>query len=142
MPLNDNKSGRIWVFFYGLFMDPDMLRAKGLHPTNVRQACVVGMALHLGQRAALVPDASKSVHGFVMQLFQEELDRLYADISVAAYRPENINVRLTSGEDMTALCYNLPIPPKPDERNPEYAATLRDLGRRLGLPQQYLESIS
>jgi hypothetical protein len=26
MPLDDNKSGRIWVFFYGLFMDPDMPR--------------------------------------------------------------------------------------------------------------------
>src|SRR5258705_14000246 len=44
------------VFFYGLFMDADALRAKGLHPVDPRAACVRGFALHVGQRATLVPN--------------------------------------------------------------------------------------
>jgi hypothetical protein len=129
------------VFFYGLFMDADALRSRGFHPTNERQASVKGMALRLGQRAALALDPLKSTHGFVMDLSQEELDRLYSDPSVAAYRPEAVTARLTSGDGIAALCYNLPTPPRPDERNPAYAANLREVGRRLGLPHQYVESI-
>jgi hypothetical protein len=41
------------IFFYGLFMDATILRSKGFHPANERKACVRGMALRLGQRAAL-----------------------------------------------------------------------------------------
>ncbi len=29
------------VFFYGLFMDAEALRANGFHPIDARQACVV-----------------------------------------------------------------------------------------------------
>jgi hypothetical protein len=39
---------RIDVFFYGLFMDADLLRSKGVHPENVRQACAPGFALRIG----------------------------------------------------------------------------------------------
>jgi hypothetical protein len=129
------------VFFYGLFMDADALRAMGLHPTKERQARVDGVALRLGQRAALAPDPSKSVYGFVMELSGEELDRLYADPSVAAYRSEEVVARLNTGETINATCYNLPVPPDASERNPAYAASLRELGKRLGLPRAYLESI-
>jgi len=129
------------VFFYGLFMDADELRSSGFHPINEQQARVEGMALRLGQRAALALDPTKSAHGFVMDLSQEELDRLYSDPSVAAYRPEAVTARLTSGNEVAVVCYNLPTPPKPDERNPAYAAKLRQVGLRLGLPNQYVESI-
>jgi hypothetical protein len=40
-----------------------------------------------------------------------------------------------------ALCYNLPEPPPPDERNADYATTLRALAQRLGLPSEYVASI-
>jgi hypothetical protein len=140
-PPSASNSRMVSVFFYGLFMDADMLRSKGFHPANERQASVAGMALRLGQRAALALDPSKSAYGFVMDLSQEELDLLYSDPSVAAYRPEAVTAPLTSGADIAALCYNLPMPPRPDERNPAYAAKLREVGRRLGLPHQYVESI-
>ena len=141
MHQSKDKSRIVSVFFYGLFMDADMLRSIGFHPTNERQASVAGMELRVGQRAALALHPSKSVHGFIMELSTQELDQLYADPSVAAYRPEVVTARLTSGDDIAAICYNLPVPPKHDERNPEYAAKLRDVGRRLGLPYQYVESI-
>jgi hypothetical protein len=44
---------RIHVFFYGLFMDVDLLRSKGAQPENPRLASVSGFALRIGQRATL-----------------------------------------------------------------------------------------
>ena len=42
------------VFFYGLFMDEAVLRAKGVMPRTPRRATVHGMKLSLGARAFLV----------------------------------------------------------------------------------------
>jgi hypothetical protein len=129
------------VFFYGLFMDPDALRAKSLHPLNIRQASVQRMALRLGDRATLVPDPAASVHGMLMELSHPELDRLYAEPSVAAYRAEPVLAKLADGDSVPALCFNLPMPPDPDQSNPEYAAKLQAVARRLGLPEYYVARI-
>ena len=47
----------------------------------------------------------------------------------------------TSGFNEEALCFNLPTPPRPEEANPDYAAKLREVGRRLGLPPAYVAAI-
>ena len=129
------------VFFYGLFMDVEALRANGLRPIDARQACVAGMALQIGRRATLVPDPAKTVHGFVMGLSHEEVDRLYAEPSVAAYRPEAVMAQLKDRSCVPALCFNLPPSDEPMEANPEYAEKLRAVADRLGLPADYAASI-
>jgi hypothetical protein len=122
-------------------MDAEALRANGLRPIDVRQACVAGMALQIGRRATLVPEPAKSVHGFVMGLSHEEVDRLYAEPSVAAYRPEAVMAQLTDGSCVPALCFNLPPSGEPVGANPEYAEKLRTVANRLGLPADYAASI-
>jgi hypothetical protein len=135
------SSRRIEVFFYGLFMDADFLRGKGADPINIRAACVPGFALRIGQRATLlrIPDAR--VYGILMELTHVEIEQLYSEASVRAYRPEAVLAELTDGSRVPALCFNLLVPPGPEEANPEYAAKVRDLARRLGLPSGYAESI-
>lgn len=128
-------------FFYGLFMDQDLLRAKGIEPQAVELASVPGFALRIGQRAALVPSPSGDVHGVVMSLTLAELDRLYSEPSVQAYKPQALLVQLASGGTIAALCYNLPEPPAASERNPEYAAKLRVVAEKVGLPSDYIASI-
>jgi hypothetical protein len=44
---------RAEVFFYGLFIDEEFLRAKGLEPELVERASLPGMSLRIGERAAL-----------------------------------------------------------------------------------------
>jgi hypothetical protein len=39
------------------------------------------------------------------------------------------------------LCYNLPEPPSPSERNPEYAAKLRVIAEKVGLPVEYVRGL-
>jgi hypothetical protein len=129
------------VFFYGLFMDAGALRAKGLHPVNPRLACVHGFALRIGNRATLAPCAGASAYGYVMGLTHAEIEGLYSDASVRAYRAEAVQAALPDGSTVPALCFNLVIAPDDGEANAEYAEKLRDLGRRLNLPASYVDGI-
>lgn len=134
-------SRRADVFFYGLFMDAELLRAKGLDPQAGAVGWVDGLALRIGARAALAPAPDGQVHGMVMSLTLDELDRLYSEPSVRAYQPQAVLVHLVQGGVIAALCYNLPEPPSPGERNPEYAARLRAVAQKVGLPADYLASL-
>jgi Gamma-glutamyl cyclotransferase, AIG2-like len=129
------------VFFYGLFIDEDLLRAKGVRVTAMRPASVQGFELRIGNRATLVLKKSSRVFGMVASLTHAELERLYSESSVQAYRPEALLTQLANGETIAALCFNLVEPPAPDERNPEYAAKLRALAERLKFPRDYVASI-
>jgi phytoene dehydrogenase-like protein len=132
---------QIEVFFYGLFMDEDVLREQGFRPAGARQARVDGFVLRLGARATLVPDPGQSVHGMLMRLNHDELDRLYAEPSVAAYRPEPVIATLANGESVAALCFNLPRASEGASSNPDYAAKLTAVARKLGLPESYIRCI-
>lgn len=132
---------RAYVFFYGLFMDEELLRAEGLQPESAERAAVDGFALQIGQRAALVPTPGGRVHGVVFSLTLSELDRLYSEPSLQAYRPQAVLAHLANGGVIAALCYNLPQPPLPTERNPEYAAKLRAVAQKVGLPSEYVASL-
>lgn len=127
--------------FYGLFMDDELLRTKGLEPEGAELAAVDGLVLRIGQRAALVPTPGGRVHGLVVSLTLSELDRLYSERSVQVYRPEAVLAHLATGGVIAALCYDLPQPPLASERNPEYAAKLRALARKIGLPSKYVASL-
>lgn len=135
------SSRRIEVFFYGLFMDADLLRTKGAHPINIRSACVRGFALCIGQRATLVRTLRARAYGIVMELTHAEIERLYSEASVRSYRTEAVIAELADGSHVPALCFSLLVSPDPEKANSEYAARLRDLARRLGLPSDYVASI-
>lgn len=132
---------RIDVFFYGLFMDEDLLRAKGATPMDIRTASVSGFQLRIGNRATLVPAQAGRVFGRIASLSHVELEQLYSDPSLQAYRPEALLVQLANGETLAALCFNLVEPPSMQERNPDYASKLRALAERLDFPADYLASI-
>lgn len=132
---------KIDVFFYGLFMDEALLRDKGINPENPRMAFVENFALIIGERASLVPALGGTVYGFLFSLTHSEVDALYSEESVSAYRPEAVLAKLANGNVAPALCFNLPTPPSTNERNPQYAAKLRELASRIGLPPDYVSSI-
>lgn len=129
------------IFFYGLFMDPGSLEEKGLRPSAVRQAYLDGFALRLGERAALVRTRKGRVWGTIMTLTLGEVDRLYSEPSVAAYRPEPVLAHLLDGTAKLALCFNLPAPLEEGARNPQYAVALQAIARKMGLPARYVASI-
>ena len=139
--MKEGQEGRVTVFFYGLFMDESLLREKGLSPAGRRPACVENFRLVIGGRATLVPSAGGEVHGVLFSLTHAEVDALYSEASVSAYRPEALCAQLADGTAVPALCFNLTAEPPAGERNPRYAAQLRRLAARLGLPPDYVSSI-
>jgi len=128
-------------FFYGLFMDVNVLRQAGTSPSNVRHAYVDDFALHIGKRATLVPSAGGRAYGMLIALTHTELDILYSAPGLEVYRPEALIAQPFEGEAVPALCYNLVEPPEPHERNPEYAKKLQTVLRELGFSEEYVDSI-
>jgi hypothetical protein len=133
---------RVDAFFYGLFVDIDTLSAAGVAPSNPRPAYVDGFALRIGQRATLVPFAGARAYGMLFGLAHSELDRLYAAPGLETYRPEAVVAQPLEGTPTPALCYVLPEAPRPDERNPDYAARLQRALSKLGFPAEYVASVS
>jgi Gamma-glutamyl cyclotransferase, AIG2-like len=132
---------RIDIFFYGLFMDDALLREKGINPKDRRMAFVENFCLVIGARATLVPCAKGTVHGVLFSLTHSEVDALYGEASVSVYRPEAVSAQLDDGNVIPALCFNLPMPPSREERNPQYVSKLREVASRIGLPPSYVSSI-
>ena len=122
-------------------MDAELLRSKGASPQNIRRAGAPGFALRIGKRATLWPDRTTCAYGMLMQLTHEEIEKLYSEDSVRAYRPEAILVQLPDGSSVPALSFNLVESPAANERNLEYAAKLRELAGRLDLPTDYVNAI-
>ena len=47
------------------------------------------------------------VYGLVFSLTRSELDRLYSESSVQAYKPQTLLAQLASGGVVAALCYDV-----------------------------------
>ncbi len=125
------------VFFYGLFMDSDILKKSGVHPRNLRTAYLENYELIIGERASLIPREDERAYGILMELENEEIDVLYSEPSVADYKPEKVEVIVESGIIVSANCYNLPKEAI-SGTNKEYARKLLELATRLGFPKEYL----
>ena len=135
------ETRRIDGFFYGLFMDAQVLHEAGTKPSNFRRAYVADFALRIGRRATLVPSPGARAYGMLISLTHAELDRLYSAPGLEAYRPEAVIAHPSDGEATPALCYNLVEAPEPHERNPEYAKRLKSVLESLGFPADYVESV-
>ncbi len=129
-------------FFYGLFMDEEVLVQAGVSPFNSRQAYVSGFKLQIGARATLVPDPGAISHGMVISLSHSDLDRLYGAPGLEGYRPEAVLAHIADTDSIPALCYNLVSAPGDNERNPEYARRLGNVLRKLKFPPGYVASIA
>lgn len=128
------------VFFYGLFMDQEALAAQGFQQAHARLAVVRDFALRIAARATLVPQAGGAAWGFVIALPADQVRQLYSGPSVATYQPEAVLAELSDGTRLPALCYNL-MEAETAPTNRDYAAKLVALGRRLGLPDDYLAEL-
>ena len=133
---------QIDVFFYGLFMDEEVLRQAGAAPSHLRRAYVRDFALRIGHRASLIATPGARAYGMLIALTHAELERLYNAPGLELYRPEPVVAQLLEGGTVAALCYNLVQAPEPHEWNLEYAKRLQNVLGELGFPAEYVESIT
>lgn len=133
---------RIDGFFYGLFMDSEVIRESQVAPANPRRAFLDGYALHIGRRATLISTPGARAYGMVFALDQGDFNRLYDGPGLDQYQPETVLVHLIGGGELPAVCYILREVPQPDEANVEYTARLRAVLGNLDFPPEYIASIT
>lgn len=129
----------IAAFFYGLYMDESVLRDKGVDPRRPRRAVVPGHRTRIGARATLVPRFGAQAFGMVFDVTHAELARLYSGPGLDAYRAEPVLAFFEDGSCAPVATFNLAEPPAAGEGNPGYAAKLRGVLERLGLPAGEIE---
>jgi cation transport regulator ChaC len=134
---------KIWVFFYGSYMNPDVLHGLGLDPGTIERARLSGFDLVISPRANLVRSDQHAVYGVCAQATHEELERLYAHARTVLgeiYLPEPVVVELDHGSLRPALCYLCPeMAPGPADA--AYVDRILAPAERFGFPPWYIERI-
>jgi len=128
------------IFFYGLFMDESLLVTKGIKPNHRGIGHLDEYELRIGHRATLMKKPDQHVYGILMEIQSAEVQALYAEESVADYEPENVRVTNSEGQNIDAICYNLPVE-KITGSNKAYAVKLQQLAKSLNFPVEYLDQI-
>ena len=130
------------VFFYGLFMDPDLLKSEGYNPGPLQIAHLKNYRLKLGSRTTLIPAPSSETWGTIMELPALELARLYSAPSVCDYLPQLVNCVVENKMEVEADVYILdPDEPLAPPKNSTYAKQLLTICEKIGLPQTYQQEI-
>ncbi|AOO64243.1 gamma-glutamylcyclotransferase family protein [Sulfurospirillum halorespirans] len=131
----DNSGHRLHeVFFYGLYMDPEILTSKEVTPRNPRIATVKGYKLRIGKLATLLRDENSKASGIIYSLTHDEIDKLYKDSGFLAYVPESLTATTKDNATLSVLCCNLRVPPATGENNPEYLEKLTACMKKYNVP--------
>ena len=135
---------KAWIFFYGSYMNPNVLKEVDLSPANVQVAKLAGFDLRIAPRANLVPAEGKTVYGVLTQATHRELDRLYTEhayrVLGEVYVPEAVLVETLDGQfrpAMTYICWTMTQ--KPPENS--YIHRILAPATELNFPAWYLNRI-
>jgi len=130
---------RVWIFFYGAFMDPAVLQANGVKVTVVVPALVRGRRLEIRPRANLVADDQAVAFGSLAELIHQEIDSLYRMLDEKfglKYFPEAVMAETLEGTLRPALCF---VASELDGSRPthEYIQQMLAAIKAVGLPEWY-----
>lgn len=133
----------IWSFFYGSYMNAEVLGKMELELAEVEVAQLDGFALRIEPLANLVRSEAHSVFGLVGRLTHADLDELYSharDVLGGYYLPEAVLVRTSSGRYLPAMCWiSHDLEAAPAES--AYVDRVLAAAVEYGFPQWYLERI-
>jgi hypothetical protein len=130
------------VFFYGLFMDADNLCARGARPRDGGTSYVQDYELVLGARMSTLREtAGARVWGRVYSLTRTELEDLYAGERYADYKARTVTAHSKGAEPRMVRTYIRPLRTDDDQIDKAYAAALAAAALKVGLPEEYVQSL-
>jgi hypothetical protein len=131
---------KVWVFFYGSYINFGVLREVDLVPEHWEVARLDGFDIRIQPRANLVPSDRHCVYGIVATATHAELARLYAharDVLGEVYLAQAVLVQTLAGLWRPALCYLCPqMAPRPADN--AYVERITGPARDFGFPPWYL----
>jgi hypothetical protein len=128
------------AFFYGLYMDVELLRSLGTKPQEPTVARLPDHRLDLRGSVKALPERGKSVWGVISKLSRTELESLYSGAATSSYRPVDLVAITLAGVEVPVRCYNQPVDPAA-ELNITYLEKLLGVCRKLGFPADYLAEL-
>jgi len=133
----------VWVFFYGTFMNRNVLIDHGITPTSIVPARLTGFELYIRPRVNLLPSDRSCVYGAIASVTHEELSRLYShleEVFGVQYSPQPVIADTLDGFFRPVLCF---IAQHMTESPPvrEYVTELAECVRLAGLPEWYAEFV-
>jgi len=133
----------VWVFFYGSYINMDVLREAQYSPARYEVARLAGFDICIRPRANLVRSTQHCVYGILATGTHAELSRLYAhakDVLGETYLPEAVLAETLEGSWKAALCYVCPaMVPRPATN--DYIDRIVTPARKYGFPPWYLERL-
>ena len=98
---------KVWTFFYGSFMNPEVLANADVRPTESQMARLDGWDIKIAPRATMFPAAGGTVFGVLAQLTHSDLEKLYTKdwFGFGTYLPEAVLVADSAGNLIPALSY-------------------------------------
>jgi hypothetical protein len=131
---------RIPVFFYGSFMNKEVLAKGGFIPNQIDVARLSGFDIRIYATATLIRSDRDCVYGIICYPTRNELNLLYRQDWLNAYAPEAVLVELLSGVFLAALCYIAPAGP-PSSPADDYLDRILSPAREYGFPDWYLRRL-
>lgn len=137
------EAKKVDVFFYGTFMNRDVLSDLGVMVEKVIPAKLGGFELSIRPRANLARSEQASVYGGLTATTHSDLERLYTSLRKSYgvnYLPEPVLAETLDGQLRPALCYIAPeMREAPASR--ELVEHLASCVRNLGLPEWYAQHV-
>ena len=134
---------KVWTFFYGSFMNPEVLAKADVWPDEAQMARLDGWDLKIAPRATLIPAAGRSVFGVLAQLTHPDIEKLYTRdwFGFGTYLPEAVLVADSAGRSLPALSY---IAWETEGGTPgaEYLEKMVTIARHHGFPDWYINHIA
>lgn len=133
----------VWTFFYGSFINLEVLRKVDIAPARVEVARLSGFDILIRPLANLVRAEAHCVYGTLATATHEELRRLYDyaqhDLG-GTYLPEAVLAETLDGRFRPALCY-VAHAMEPREASGDYIDRIAGPARELGFPGWYVARI-
>jgi hypothetical protein len=137
------SGSRVSVFFYGSYINVNVLAEVDLVPGRVEVAFLDGYDIRIAPLANLALSEGSRVYGILASATHAELDRLYAharDVLGGVYLPHPVVIEKVAGGREPALCYiatSLGTAPASND----YIDRIAGPARELGFPDEYIERL-
>lgn len=135
---------RVDVFFYGSYMNFDVLMNMGIGKRGYHVCQLSGYELTIGSSANVVKNGLERVFGIVTLLTHDELDTLYSREAQAKlgaqYMPEPVLVMTADRQIIPALCY-ISYDQITGIASAAYIDNILNAARIYEFPQSYIQQI-
>jgi hypothetical protein len=129
---------KVRVFFYGSFINRQVLAKGGLVPERVEVGRLWGFDIAIETLATLVRSDQHCVYGIFCEATHDELRRLYGqDWLGGAYLPEAVLVEAGEGRLVPSLCFIATTRP-PARPADDYLDWIIGPAREYGFPSWYI----